>query len=262
MIGLALTLFATSASAADLSIGGACPGVADFEITGTPGGRFVVFTSGTLGSTVLGGGPCPDTRVDLSAPARFGPISDADGDGLVSVRPSLSTRFCSNAFQILDLSTCEVSEVETFGSGAALEFPRASTGTWSTFAFSTVGASEGLGFYFVTGSYAEDTYRDTGLSSVSSLDLDIEMYDATSGCAIGEVYRFEVSVNGVPAGEYRWEGGRGGGATFGIVESFAFPPIAGAGDGDDYVLRIEALDTVCPGGSSWSWMSGGVTTLR
>jgi hypothetical protein len=97
---------------------------------------------------------------------------------------------------------------------------------------------------------------------LTGLDLDIDMYDATAGCAIGEVYRFEVTVNGVNAGEYRWDGGRGGGATFDITDSYAFPPIAGAGDGDDYTLRIEALDTVCPGGSSWSWMSGGVTTLR
>ena len=259
---LILALIATSANAADLSIRGACPGVVDLEITGTPGGRFAVFTASTPGSTMLGGGPCADTRIDLDAPNRFGPISDADGDGVINVSPSLSGRFCSNSFQILDLATCEVSDVETLGSGAVLEFPRASTATWSTFASSTVGASEGMGFYFVAGSYAEDTYTDTDLTSLTSLDLNIDMYDSTSGCAIGEVYRFAVTVNGFDAGEYSWEGGRGGGATFAVVDSYAFPPIAGAGDGDDYTLRIEALDTVCPGGSSWSWMSGGVTTLR
>lgn len=112
-----LTALALSAAAATVTVGGDCPGLATFTITGTPGAQFLLLAGRGVGSTVIPGpGSCSDLDLDLglSTPIRrFGPFRDADFDGEVVLRPSLPDSACDSTFAVLDLSACEVSPPAT-----------------------------------------------------------------------------------------------------------------------------------------------------
>jgi hypothetical protein len=105
-------------SSVDLSLGGDCPGAAAIDISTTPRGSVMIVTADSLGTTVIPGGPCAGAELGIEAssgaPNRFGPIPDSDGDGLISLAPTLPAPVCSLFFQVLDLATCEVSGVQSF----------------------------------------------------------------------------------------------------------------------------------------------------
>ena len=118
-LALSLLAFASTASAQSLSMPGDCPGVVDISVTGvTPGGdvRFLFGGAGE-GDDVVGAGGCTGTVTGLAG-LRPGPkVTDSDGDGALSFAPSLPGGACGNPVQVLDLTTCTVSNVAYPGAG-------------------------------------------------------------------------------------------------------------------------------------------------
>lgn len=137
---------------------------------------------------------------------------------------------------------------------ATVEFPSSS----STLPRGSLGTA---GTFYLAGDYVSQTFTGTGLTSVTELDLAFEMYDLTStSCDVGTL-SWDVSVNDTVVGAYSYEGGLSLG-TVAIEEYYTFPAVAGTGpDGDTYELTITATTTVCSGGSSWNWLTGGTAIL-
>lgn len=102
----------------DLMLGGDCPGEATIDISGAAGGQFMIVVGDSLGSTTIPAGPCAGTDLGVEASvgtiSRFGPVPDGDGDGLVSLSPRLPGGVCDQYFQVIDVTTCDVSGVESF----------------------------------------------------------------------------------------------------------------------------------------------------
>ncbi len=122
----------------------------------------------------------------------------------------------------------------------------------------TLGAGGG-GAYFRETDYLEETVSFS-LASISELTLAIRMDDLTSGCAVGMPNTFDVSVNGVLVGSYGWTTGDVPSGPRDILETYSFAPVTAVGG--SYTIRITATTTVCPGGSSWNWFSGGTASAR
>jgi hypothetical protein len=98
-------------AAPTLTLEGACPGVAEITIAGlTPGGE-AALVSGMPGSSVLPGGPCAGLETGLDRVRPEARLRDADGDGRVSVAPTLPDRACEGSIQAVDLSACTLSGV-------------------------------------------------------------------------------------------------------------------------------------------------------
>lgn len=161
------------------------------------------------------------------------------------------------------LETGEVSYSEYVCDGASgsgyhidLDFPSEDSVLYSGSTTTTLGAGGG-GSVYLTGSYVEETFSETGLSSVEQLNFSLTMYDATSSsCTVGTL-SFAVSLNGTEVGTYSFEGGS---YTANILfnESLSFSAVSGTGTtGDSYTLRVEAQESVCGGGGSYNWFPGG-----
>lgn len=91
---------------ATLTVGGSCPGPASIEGSGlTPGGMVFLLGSAAPGTTAIGGGPCAGTVTALATPSRRVTLT-ADGAGGVSISPSLPPGACGKSVQLLDLTSC------------------------------------------------------------------------------------------------------------------------------------------------------------
>jgi len=148
-------------------------------------------------------------------------------------------------------------EARTAGISTDLDFPSTTSSTKS----GALGSGGG-GRFFRTGDYVTETFKATGVPEVDELYYEVEMDDrTTSVCKVGTL-RFSVMINGTEVDTYSYTGG----STLGRIkfdDTVSFSKISGTGsDGDDYTLRIEAKDTVCPGASSWNWFPGGTFTLN
>lgn len=143
------------------------------------------------------------------------------------------------------------------GLSTTVEFPSSDS---TTHTGAALGAGGG-GVYYVDGNYLTETFTSTGLGSISSLSLTFTMNDSTSSyCTVGEL-TWGVYVNGTEVGTYGYTGGAGLG-TVSFDKVYSFSSVSGAGsDGETYTLRLEANETVCPGGGSWNWYPGGVAIL-
>lgn len=149
----------------------------------------------------------------------------------------------------------------TLAHAVDLEFPRSTSKIYNTFGAPVSLGAGGGGVLFVSGSWVGDKFASTGLTSVSSADMDFDMSDFTNmACVVGTL-DFDVEINGVVVGAFSWAGGFGVG-TFNITQSYAFAPVAGGGPtGDGYRVRIISRDTVCGGGGSYNYFPGGLLTL-
>jgi len=144
------------------------------------------------------------------------------------------------------------------GSGG-LEFPASGSTAYTTFSTSTVGTvSSGM---YVTGAYVEDDLTGTGKTSITGLSYTFVLDDNTSSfCTVGTL-DFDVKINGTKVDEFSYAGGSGRNEII-ISGSAAFTPISGTGSaGDEYTIRYESADTVCSGGGSYRYYSGGVVEL-
>ncbi len=149
------------------------------------------------------------------------------------------------------------------GTTTPLTFPS----TTSTTKSGALGVGGGGRFYQV-GDYVQQTFSRSVCAN--SIDLNFNMEDFTDdyGCSIGFVgtLHFKVLVNGVNVGTYSFPGGTndsffGTSTTWAIKGTMPFAaPIAPSGG--TFVVRVEAMETVCSGGGAWNWFSGGTTTLK
>ena len=134
-----------------LKTGGECPGPADLGIRSFVGedlvgsGPFMVIAGDREGSTVVPGGRCAGTELGVEsdgALAKFGPLADLDGDGMIDLTPTLPPGMCDKQIQVLDLATCDVSEVRTFGSEDGPDEGAVLT-EWTAFDFADNGHKDG-----------------------------------------------------------------------------------------------------------------------
>jgi hypothetical protein len=142
------------------------------------------------------------------------------------------------------------------GSPPGGTFPSTSAITWNMYSgTTTLGAGGGM-LHYQAGSYLED--KIPRATPVTKIDFNFKMYDGTTTttCTPGTL-TWAVKLNGVDIGKYSWVGGTSADKT--VIESYSFPPIAPI----DGVIKvhIEATTTVCSGGGSWNWYSGGTATL-
>lgn len=135
-------------------------------------------------------------------------------------------------------------------------FPSTSAITWNMFAGTmTLGPGGGM-VHYQAGSYLEDKLART--TPVSKIEFKFKMYDGTTTtvCTPGTL-TWAIKLNGVDIGKYSWVGGTSSDKT--VTETYSFPPIAPV----DGIIKvhIEATTTVCMGGGSWNWYSGGTAAM-
>lgn len=108
-----------------LSVGGACPGTVDLSVFGaTPGAALLVLSAATEGSfTVPPGLPCEGTELGLANPKRRATVT-TDANGEIDLERAVPEPACGLFLQVVDSSTCEVSNVARFPVVASL-------GEWS-----------------------------------------------------------------------------------------------------------------------------------
>ena len=100
-----------------LDISGSCPGVVSVVGSGfTPGGTVAVLKGSGMGSDVMPGGPCAGGATDLRGLSLVTTIR-ADGRGGISVSPSVGGPLCGAYIQMVDVSSCGLSNVDTIGGG-------------------------------------------------------------------------------------------------------------------------------------------------
>ncbi|MFT4627129.1 MAG: hypothetical protein ACI8PZ_005810 [Myxococcota bacterium] len=115
---LAAVGVAATATAQTLDMSGVCPGPVDIMVSGlTPGGT-AVFLFGAVGegSDVIGVGRCTGTATGLAG-IRFATRVTADGAGNAAFSPTFPDGRCDTPVQVLDASSCAVSNVDTAAGG-------------------------------------------------------------------------------------------------------------------------------------------------
>lgn len=139
---------------------------------------------------------------------------------------------------------------ESAVSSVEVEFPSPDTETPR----GTLGAGDS---FFSFGSYVTETFRGTGLSNVTGLELEFTMDDATTSlCTVGTL-SWDVIVNDATVGTYDYACGYGRG-TLEFSERYAFDAVEGGGaDGESYEISFMATTTVSDGGGGWTWYPGG-----
>jgi hypothetical protein len=95
-----------------LDFAGTCPGPVDVFIDGiTPGGSVAVVKGNALGSSAIPGGPCAGQGLDISGPSLVTIVPDNDNDGSIQSTPNLNAGVCGKPIQVVDVNTCETSNV-------------------------------------------------------------------------------------------------------------------------------------------------------
>jgi len=94
-----------------LGISGGCPGSIDFDITdATPNASVAIISGPNAGSSVVPGGNCAGTDLDLDNPT-LRQVLATDGSGNASLQFSLPAGACASVIQVLDLDSCLGSDV-------------------------------------------------------------------------------------------------------------------------------------------------------
>jgi hypothetical protein len=121
IVALTLALaVAPAALAQSLTLSGACPGPVDITVTGvTPGASVIIVAGSGVGSTPIPAGGCAGVDTGLDGPLRkFGPLRDADRDGVVNIRPTIPRDVCGQMLVAVDSESCGVSAPRGFGGDA------------------------------------------------------------------------------------------------------------------------------------------------
>ncbi|MFT4622622.1 MAG: hypothetical protein ACI8PZ_001278 [Myxococcota bacterium] len=124
----ALLLAPSAAFAQTLTMVGACPGDIDIDASGLTAGGDVAFLFGLgAGSDVIPSGVCAGVATGLAG-IRLG-VKTTSADGTLSW-PSLTVPggACARSFQMLDLTTCTLTNVATITGGGGGLFPDACEG--------------------------------------------------------------------------------------------------------------------------------------
>jgi hypothetical protein len=117
---LAAATVSTSAFAnSSLGLAGTCPSSVEISTSGfTSGGTVSVLRANGEGSAVIPTGPCAGTVLGLSTSglrlwAQF-TFDAPPGGQVVRVGPITPASVCDKVIQMVDMTTCEVSNVATF----------------------------------------------------------------------------------------------------------------------------------------------------
>ena len=106
---------ANASAAPDLAVYGECPGDVTIEVTGLDPYGTVTVVYGEEAAPGAGGeipkGPCEGVETELSSGKRAFDLTDSDGDGEVVFTTSVSADRCGTAFHMLDLDSCELSNL-------------------------------------------------------------------------------------------------------------------------------------------------------
>lgn len=94
-----------------LTINGACPGTITLSVTGgTPSGSIALISSASQGNSSVPAGSCAGTPLDLSSPSLLA-IVPLDANGGFSIQRNVAAALCGRFIQVLDLSSCQTSNV-------------------------------------------------------------------------------------------------------------------------------------------------------
>ena len=197
-IALALPSLASAGGfATTLTLGGECPGPATIEITGTPGGTFVLVAGDAAGSTTIPGGSCAGLDLGVESEgvlSKFGPLIDADGDGVITMTPDLPEAACTMSMQALNTTECTVSNVEDF-----VEDPN------------TVYAVDGRCGSGTLYALDLDTGEETSVPLTRgytgiAFATDGNLYGVSDGCSGNSLYRIDPATGAEEAVEVLGEG--------------------------------------------------------
>ncbi|PCJ52089.1 MAG: hypothetical protein COA70_13025 [Planctomycetota bacterium] len=94
-----------------LTVSGPCPGLVSVSVTGATANGGVAVAFGNAGSFTIPGGICAGVSLDISSPT-LGGIFNADGSGNLSLSRTLGAGLCGLTIQVVDLSTCTVSNTD------------------------------------------------------------------------------------------------------------------------------------------------------
>ncbi|MFT4625078.1 MAG: hypothetical protein ACI8PZ_003744 [Myxococcota bacterium] len=114
MIGLLLLLSlpAVSVAAPVLGTSGTCPGTTTIAISSAaPDANLFIVTGDSPGEFVVPSGGCAGTVLGVTGGVTLRATPRADGDGAFIISPDLPDGICGDVIQVLDGSTCEVSNV-------------------------------------------------------------------------------------------------------------------------------------------------------
>ncbi|MFT4627746.1 MAG: hypothetical protein ACI8PZ_006433 [Myxococcota bacterium] len=102
-----------------LSLDGACPGPIDISITLSAGSTATVLYASGTGSSTLPFGRCAGVATGLDSGRWAFNAPDGDGDGALSFSPSVPDAACGQWLQVLDTTTCLLSDAVEIGAVGA-----------------------------------------------------------------------------------------------------------------------------------------------
>lgn len=102
------------ASGLTLAMQGSCPGAVTASVTGaTPGGSVAVVLAATPGAFVIPSGSCAGTALGLGSGISLVTVITANSNGEASLSGNLPPALCGRLLQVVDLSSCDTSNVVT-----------------------------------------------------------------------------------------------------------------------------------------------------
>ncbi|PCJ54275.1 MAG: hypothetical protein COA70_06500 [Planctomycetota bacterium] len=96
----------------NLTIIGGCPGAKTLSITGANPGAQLAIAHGVSGSFTIPNGPCAGAVLEISSPTLAG-FFNADAAGNLTLNFNAPAGFCGRSVQVVDMSSCLVSQVAT-----------------------------------------------------------------------------------------------------------------------------------------------------
>ncbi len=110
---IGLLLAAGAQGQPSLTVTGTCPGAVQVDMLGvTPGATVAVLAADAPGeATILVAAPCGGTETGLQGINLVATFDDTDNDGELHESPNLPNAQCGRFVQVVDLSTCETSNV-------------------------------------------------------------------------------------------------------------------------------------------------------
>ncbi|MFT4627275.1 MAG: hypothetical protein ACI8PZ_005957 [Myxococcota bacterium] len=105
-----------------LDVSGSCPGEVTIEMSGlTPGGNATLLFGPAAGADAIPAGACRGVETGLSPARWILTVPDSDLDGSITFSPTVPPTACDKLLQVLDASTCTLSETIAVGAGGGGE---------------------------------------------------------------------------------------------------------------------------------------------
>ena len=166
LLGLA-SVSGTASAAPTLSVVGECPGEVTLRATGLDAYATVTVMYGEAARPGTGldipRGPCAGVETELATGSRGFDLTDTDGTGMLSFTTVVSTDRCGTAFHLLDMETCEVSNL------GAIPEPEVTTTTFSSSYYAYYYGDYYTSLYeYYYGDYYESLYVDYYGSSTTT----------------------------------------------------------------------------------------------